>query len=99
MLNATASKEDEGISVSTKLFGVLILAFILVFVGVIILFVASASASASSGSFGVVIFIGPIPIVFGAGPDASWLILIGIVLAVVSIVLSVLFRKKRFLGY
>lgn len=100
MFAADEPQEDEGISVSSRLFGVLILAFILVFVGIIFLVAASVSAPGGSGSFGVVIFIGPFPIVFGAGPDASWLILIGIILAVVSIVLSfVLFRKKRFLGY
>ena len=83
--------------ISSRLFGVLILAFLLFFVGMIIL--AVASVSNGSGSFSAVIFIGPIPIVFGAGPDAYWLILIGILLAVISMVFYVLIRKKRLFNY
>ena len=77
--------EDEGIAVSSRLFGFLILGIALVFVGIVVLVVASLVLG-SSGSVGVVIFIGPFPIVFGSGPNAGWLILIGIILAVLSIV-------------
>ena len=63
--------EDEGIAVSGRLFGFLILGIALVFIGIVVLVVASA-VFGGSGSVGVVIFIGPFPIVFGSGPR-RWL--------------------------
>ena len=85
--------EDEGITVSSRLFGFLILGIALVFVGIVVLVVASLVLG-SSGSVGVVIFIGPFPIVFGSGPNADWLILIGIILAVLSIVLFLVMNRR-----
>ena len=85
---------DEGISVSSRLFGFLILGIALVFVGIVVLVVVSLVLG-SSGSVGVVIFIGPFPIVFGSGPNADWLILIGLILAVLSVVFF-LVMKRRF---
>ena len=81
MLQNTQENEEEGIEMSNKLFGFLILGIALIFVGVAVLVVASVFVG-GSGSAGVVIFIGPFPIVFGAGPNAGWLILIGIIIAV-----------------
>ena len=77
--------EEEGITVSSRLFGFLILGIALLLIGIVVLVVVSLILS-RSGSVGVVIFIGPFPIVFGSGPNADWLILIGIILAVLSIV-------------
>ncbi|MGD0203490.1 MAG: DUF131 domain-containing protein [Candidatus Bathyarchaeia archaeon] len=85
--------EDEGITVSSRLFGFLILGIALVFVGIVVLVVASLVLG-SSGSVGVVIFIGPFPIVFGSGQNADWLILIGIILAVLSIVLFWVMNRR-----
>jgi len=85
--------EDEGITVSSRLFGFLILGIALVFVGIVVLVVASLF-SGHSGSVGVVVFIGPFPIVFGSGPNAVWLILIGIVLAVLSIVFFLVMKRR-----
>jgi uncharacterized membrane protein len=86
--------EDEGITISSRLFGFLILGIALVFVGIVVLVVVSVVLG-SSGSVGVVIFIGPFPIVFGSGPNADWLILIGLILAVLSVVFF-LVMKRRF---
>ncbi len=85
--------EDKGITVSSRLFGFLILGIALVFVGIVVLVVVSLFLG-SSGSVGVVVFIGPFPIVFGSGPNAAWLILIGIILAVLSIVLFWVMNRK-----
>ena len=65
MLNKRRENEDEGIEVSSRLFGLLILGIALVFVGIVVLVVASVVLG-GSGSVGVVIFIGPFPIVFGS---------------------------------
>ncbi|MCW4017566.1 MAG: DUF131 domain-containing protein [Candidatus Bathyarchaeota archaeon] len=69
--------------------------FALVFVGVIVIAVASALGGGNgSTSTGVVIFIGPFPIVFGSGPDAGGLITIGLIIAIISIVSFVVMRRK-----
>ncbi len=68
--------------------------FVLVFIGVILVVAASAFGGDGSASSGIVIFVGPFPIVFGAGPNAGWLILIGVVLAALSVAVFVLMRRK-----
>jgi uncharacterized membrane protein len=93
MLRSTHENEDEGIEVSSRFFGFLILGVALIFIGIIVLVVASV-VFGGSGSVGVVIFIGPFPIVFGKGPDAIWLILIGVIIAVLSIVLFLIMNRK-----
>ena len=93
MLRSAQETEDEDISVSSRLFGFLLLGIVLVFVGLVILVVASL-VFGGSGSVGGIILIGPIPIVFGAGPDASWLIVISIILAVLSLVLFLVMNRR-----
>ena len=86
--------KDEGIAVSSRLFAFLLLGIALVLIGIIVLVVASV-VSSSSTSVGVVIFIGPFPIVFGAGPNALLLIIIGIILAVLSIILFLVMHRRH----
>ena len=76
------------------MFWLLILGIVLVFVGVIVLVVIASIFSGSSSS-GVVVFIGPFPIVFGSGPKATWLILIGVILSVISLVLFLVMNRRR----
>jgi uncharacterized membrane protein len=85
--------ESEGIAVSSRLFGLVVLGISLVFVGVAVIIAASA-LSGGSGSVGGVILIGPIPIVFGAGPDAAWLIVLSVVLTIISIVLFLIMNRR-----
>jgi uncharacterized membrane protein len=70
----------------------LLLGIILVFAGIAVLVFASLVFGGSS--VGGVILIGPIPIVFGAGPDAAWLIAISIILTVVSVVLFLIMNRR-----
>jgi len=67
---------------------------VLVLVGVLVVFVAALSGSSNSSSVGVVIFIGPIPIFFGAGPDIGLLFLVGALLLAVSITIFLVRRKR-----
>jgi uncharacterized membrane protein len=90
--------EDEGFTFSSRLFSFLILGIALVFVGLAVLVVASVVLG-GSGSVGGVILIGPIPIVFGAGPDAAWLIAISTILAVASIILFLVMNRRRKRSY
>ncbi len=100
-MKTLAEKEaEEGLGAEVekaypkRLFLILAVGFALVFVGVLVLVFAAGFSSGGSASAGVVIFIGPFPIVFGSGPDASWLVLIGIVLAVMSLIVFVFMRRK-----
>jgi uncharacterized membrane protein len=86
--------EDEGIGVSSRLLGFLLLGIMLVFVGVAVLVVASLVLG-GQGSVGGVILVGPIPIVFGAGPDADWLIVISVILTVVSVISFLVLNRRR----
>jgi uncharacterized membrane protein len=85
--------EDDGIGVSSRLLGFLLLGMALVFVGIAVLVVASV-VFGDSGSVGGVILIGPVPIVFGAGSDAGWVIAISIILTVVSAVLFLVMNRR-----
>ncbi len=71
----------------------LFLGLAIVIVGIIIITVASVLGG-GAGSVGGVIFIGPFPIVFGAGPDAIWLIIVSITVAVLMIVLLFVMRRR-----
>jgi uncharacterized membrane protein len=86
-------KEDEGSKVPSKLLALLGVGFAIVMIGIIIVAIG-AVLRGGSGSVSGVIFIGPFPIVFGAEPDSEWLIAISIVLAIASVVLFVLLRRR-----
>lgn len=91
----TSRNEDEGSNVSSKLLALLILGCAIVIIGIIIVAVG-ATLGNGSASVGGVIFIGPFPIVFGAGPDAMWLIAISIAISVVIIVIFMLMRRRSY---
>jgi uncharacterized membrane protein len=93
-MSSEEEPEEEGVEVSSRLLGLLLLGVALVLVGVVVLAVASAFSS-SSTSVGVVVFIGPFPIVFGSGPNAALLIIIGIILAVLSVLLFLVMNRRR----
>lgn len=65
----------------------------LVLAGVFAVFSATL-IDRSSGSVGVVIFVGPIPIAIGAGPDAELLILSGFILTAIVLLTFLIMRKK-----
>ena len=88
-----AEDNDEGVNVSNKLLTILIVGFSVLVAGIVMVIVASALGGGSS-SFGGVIFIGPFPIVFGAGLDAAWLIALSILIAVLMFTLFLVMRRK-----
>jgi uncharacterized membrane protein len=90
------SEEDgnDGIVISSRLLGLVLLGITLVFVGIVVIIVASVVLGGGSGSVGGIIFIGPIPIVFGAGPEAGWLIAVSVIISVVSIVLFIMMNRR-----
>jgi uncharacterized membrane protein len=87
--------DEEGVAFSSRLFWLLIVGVALVFIGIIVLAVASVASDGGSASTGVIVFIGPFPIAFGSGPNAALLIIIGIILAVVSVALFLAMNRRR----
>ena len=85
---------EEGIVVSSRLFLFLVLGFVLVVVGIAVILIATVLYGGGSASAGAVIFIGPFPIVIGAGPDVTWIVLFSIILAVLSVVVFLVMNRK-----
>lgn len=67
--------------------------FLTIFLGIIILIVAALSYGGGSVNFGALIFIGPFPIVIGAGPEASFMVLVAIILAVLGVIMFFIMRR------
>ncbi len=89
----------EASTISSSLFMKVFLAgFLLIFLGVAILMIAGLMGWVSQ-SFGLVVFIGPIPIILGAGKYSSLAILLAIILTIIGIALFVILRKQMFLGF
>ena len=86
--------QNQGVNVSSRLLNLLLLGIALVSIGVVVLFVALLVLG-GSGSVGGIILIGPIPIVFGAGPNTEWLIAIGLAISIISILLFVFMYRRR----
>jgi uncharacterized membrane protein len=85
---------EDGVFLSSRLFLLLISGFVLVFVGIVVILVASVFYGGGSVNGGVVIFIGPFPIVVGAGPDVSVIVLVSVILAVLSVVVFLVMNRK-----
>jgi uncharacterized membrane protein len=85
---------DTGFSLSHRSFGFLLLGVVLVLIGITVLAVAAAMLD-GSGSVSGIILIGPIPIVFGAGPELTWLIMISLIVTALGIAVLVLSRHRR----
>jgi uncharacterized membrane protein len=66
---------------------------VLIFIGIAVIIVATVLLG-GSGIVGGVILIGPIPIVFGAGPEAGWLITVGAVITIISLVLFIALNRR-----
>ncbi len=89
------SQANEGFSVQrNRYFGLMTIGIALVFVGILVIFVASTLVPNSNVSTGVVIFIGPFPIVFGSGPNSGLLILIAIILTILSLAFYLIFMRR-----
>ncbi len=91
-----STSEEE--TFQPRFFWLLVLGFIVIIVGIGVLIVVTLTYGSGQSSFGGVIFIGPIPIVIGAGPNATWLMLFALIIAALSI-LVLLFMRRRSLEH
>jgi uncharacterized membrane protein len=80
---------------SDILFKLFFLGFFLMFAGVVVLIAAVALQGNTSVSGGLIVFIGPIPIVLGAGPDASLALVLAVILTIVGFVVFFWLRKTK----
>jgi len=85
---------SEQSSVFQKFFLLFIIGFFLIFMGIILLIVATVLSNGSA-NFGAFIFIGPFPIIVGAGPEAPWMVLFAIILTVLSFIMFLVLRRER----
>jgi uncharacterized membrane protein len=88
----TRGENDEN-AMPHRFLALFILGFLLTLIGIIILIVATTFYGEGSANFVALIFIGPIPIVVGAGPQAGWMVLFAIVLAVLSVIMFLVMRR------
>jgi uncharacterized membrane protein len=92
--NNESQTAEEGITVSNRFFLFLILGFVLVLVGITVILVTAVLYGGGSANFGAVIFIGPFPIVVGAGPETTLMVLLGIILAVLSVIMFLVMSRR-----
>jgi len=70
----------------------LMIGFLLVFLGVILMFIAGLTGEASASS-GLIVFIGPIPIILGAGKYSLLAVILAVILTIFGIILYVFLRR------
>jgi uncharacterized membrane protein len=70
-----------------------LLGFALIIIGTILLVVFSILKGDAQISFGTVLIIGVIPIIFGAGPHSFFAILLAVILAIFAMFFFFLLRK------
>ncbi|MEM2110326.1 MAG: DUF131 domain-containing protein [Candidatus Bathyarchaeia archaeon] len=83
-------REEENLPFHLPFMKIFLLGFFLIFAGVIVLIIAASAYGLISSGF---LIIGPIPIVFGAGQNFFWLLLLGIILTILSIVFFIILRR------
>jgi uncharacterized membrane protein len=85
-------EENKWIKRSIILF---FIGFLIILVGIIITVSAALLFGGDSASIGGFILIGPFPIVFGAGPEAPWLVLFAMILGILSVILFLVLWRRR----
>jgi uncharacterized membrane protein len=86
-----SNEEDAKHRFLLKLF---LLGFVLVFLGVVVLVITAWLRGDANVSGGVIIIIGFIPIIVGAGPHSFIAILIATILMIISFLVFVWMRKQ-----
>ncbi len=92
-------EEREGTStINVAATWLMVSGFILMFAGIIVLIVASAIQGNMNISGGGIVFIGPIPVIFGAGPHAFIAILLAAIMTIVGFLVFFWLRRKSLSG-
>jgi len=75
----------------------LMIGFLLIFLGVILMFIAGLTGGISASS-GLIIFIGPIPIILGAGKYSLLAVILAVILTIFGFILYIFLRRLGFRG-
>jgi len=87
--------EEKDVSVSFSSFmKIFLLGFFLIFIGVAVL-IATSLIYGMPDSLGLIVFIGPIPIILGAGRYSLLAIILAIILTILSIAFFISLQKRR----
>jgi uncharacterized protein (TIGR00304 family) len=92
MQNQEAKQEASKVNVAAT--WLLIVGFTLMFAGIIVTIAASAFQGNMDISGGGIVFIGPIPIIFGTGPHAFLAIVLAAVLTIIGFLVFFYLRRK-----
>ena len=84
-------QEESRSSLPTRLF---LFGFLLVFAGVIVIMASAFLSGDANMSSGAIIYVGPIPIILGAGTDAFLMIILAAVLTVIGFIVFFWIRKQ-----
>ena len=72
----------------------LLAGFFLMFAGIVVLLASALFGGEADVSGGAIIFVGPVPIILGAGPDAFLAIILAAVLTVIGFIVFFWMRKQ-----
>jgi len=91
------SEEQSKVKWFKRFLAMFFAGFLMTLLGVVFLVVTALLSGIGSTSIGGIVWVFPfLPIVFGAGPEAYWLILVAVLLALLSVLmLFVLWRTSR----
>ena len=90
------SEETSETQFWTTLMKLFLVGFLLTFIGFIVLIISMVLQENSSVSGGLIIFVGPIPIILGSGPYAVFAILLAVILTIIGFIMFFLLRKQAF---
>jgi uncharacterized protein (TIGR00304 family) len=90
------SEETSEAPVWTTTMQLFFVGFLLTFIGFIVLISSTALQENSSVSGGLIIFIGPLPIILGSGPYAVFAILLAVILTIIGFIMFFVLRKQAF---
>jgi uncharacterized membrane protein len=81
-------------------FRLIVIGFLLSFIGFVLITIGSLEqmpgfTPTTSASTGIVIFIGPFPLIIGSGPQGPLLIIAGLIIVALMILLTVLIFRER----
>lgn len=85
------ASEVEGFPAAFKLFFV---SLAVILIGMVLIFASAFTGGVEVGGGGVVL-IGPIPIIFGAGPLSGTITSLAIILTIIALVLFFLLGRRR----
>lgn len=90
-----AESEEQGATLGAA-FKLFLIGFALTFIGILVVAIASLFRGGGSVSGGLIIFVGPIPIILGAGPYSFFAIILAVILTVIGFVVFLWMRRQVF---